>query len=305
MNLTAFLGTTGLTDVGYRFIDNTGAFTGARQTSGVYELAGARGVYGVTSPTFPAGAVSVYWDSTGTAAVYAYETFNFRTPNADTGSAGALLTNGTGTAQLSVASGLVTLAGTQTFSNTGTWTGNIVGTLSALTTYTGNTPQTGDSFARIGAAGGGLTTLGDTRLAFLDATVSGRMAAYTQPTGFLAATFPGTVASPTNITAGTMTTVTNLTTYTGNTPQTGDSFARIGALGVGLTAIESIVNDGVVENSKTVRQLFRGMTAALLGKASGLATTTAVYRDNADSKPRITATVDADGNRSAVTLDLT
>src|SRR6185436_12939945 len=28
-----------------------------------------------------------------------------------------------------------------------------------ITTYTGNTPQTGDSFARIGATGSGLTTL--------------------------------------------------------------------------------------------------------------------------------------------------
>lgn len=45
----------------------------------------------------------------------------------------------------------------------------------------------------------------------LDAAVSSRMATYTQPAGFLAATFPSTVASPTNITAGTLTTVTNLT----------------------------------------------------------------------------------------------
>lgn len=45
----------------------------------------------------------------------------------------------------------------------------------------------------------------------VDATVSSRMATYIQPTGFLAATFPGTVASTTNITAGTITTATNLT----------------------------------------------------------------------------------------------
>jgi hypothetical protein len=65
-----------------------------------------------------------------------------------------------------------------------------------LTTYTGNTPQTGDSFARlglpagasvsadiaaieaqtddIGVAGAGLTALGDARLANLDALVSSR-----------------------------------------------------------------------------------------------------------------------------------
>lgn len=49
----------------------------------------------------------------------------------------------------------------------------------------------------------------------LDAAVSSRMATYTQPTGFLAATFPTTVASTTNITAGTITTATNVTTVNG------------------------------------------------------------------------------------------
>jgi hypothetical protein len=38
-------------------------------------------------------------------------------------------------------------------------------------------------------------------LSRLDAAVTSRMASYTQPTGFLAATFPATVASPTNITS--------------------------------------------------------------------------------------------------------
>jgi len=37
----------------------------------------------------------------------------------------------------------------------------------------------------------------------IDAAITSRMATYTQPTGFLAATFPTTVASPTNITAAT------------------------------------------------------------------------------------------------------
>jgi hypothetical protein len=41
------------------------------------------------------------------------------------------------------------------------------------------------------------------------------------------------------------------------------------------------------------------IAAVLLGKASGLATTTAVYRAVDDGKDRVTATVDASGNRSA------
>jgi hypothetical protein len=93
-----------------------------------------------------------------------------------------------------------------------------------ITTYTGNTPQTGDAFSRIGATGSGLTSLAPSATALstvtwsgtlatnlgttnttvaanLNATITSRMATYTQPTGFLAATFPTTVASTTNITA--------------------------------------------------------------------------------------------------------
>ena len=79
------------------------------------------------------------------------------------------------------------------------------------------------------------------------------MPTYTQPTGFLDATFPATVASTTNITTvGSIAGVTfpanfaalainasghvarvvlcdTITTYTGNTPQTGDNYARLGA----------------------------------------------------------------------------
>jgi hypothetical protein len=51
-------------------------------------------------------------------------------------------------------------------------------------------------------------------LSRLDAAVSSRMATYTQPTGFLAATFPATVASPTNITSASGV-VLAATTHTG------------------------------------------------------------------------------------------
>lgn len=61
-------------------------------------------------------------------------------------------------------------------------------------------------------------------LSRIDAAVTSRMATYTQPTGFLAATFPtGTIANTTNITAGTITTTTNLT----NAPTAGDFTATM------------------------------------------------------------------------------
>lgn len=86
----------------------------------------------------------------------------------------------------------------------------------------------------------------------LNAAITSRMATYTQPTGFLAATFPGTVASPTNITAATGVVLSGVThtgaviptvsTLTGHTPQTGDTFALIGATGSGLTSLASASN---------------------------------------------------------------
>lgn len=103
-----------------------------------------------------------------------------------------------------------------------------ISNVDTLTTYTGNTPQTGDSFARIGAAGAGLTALGDSRIANLDTTVSSRMATFSLPSNFSALLISA---------GGHISNVDTLTTYTGNTPQTGDSFARIGVNGSGLTAL--------------------------------------------------------------------
>lgn len=61
-----------------------------------------------------------------------------------------------------------------------------------------------------------------------------------------------------------------------------------------------------IETGLTLRNAQRLQAAAAAGKLSGAATSTVVIRNAvADSKNRISATVDADGNRSAVTVDLT
>ncbi len=140
-------------------------------------------------------------------------------------------------------------------------------TVATVTTLTGHTPQTGDSFARIGATGSGLTTLAPSATALSTAQWTNARAGYldninnanlanvpTFPTNFatLSITAGGTIATvdsvttvqgiagnaitstvlaasaiteiqaglatPTNITAGTITTVTNLT----NAPTAGD-----------------------------------------------------------------------------------
>ena len=103
------------------------------------------------------------------------------------------------------------------------------------------------------------------------------------------------------------TAVTNLTTDYNGTGYN-KSASTIGLVAgfttAGKAEIADAVLDEVVEGSLTLRQLARGYAAALLGKSSGLETTTAIYRDASDTKDRITATVDGLGNRTTVTLDL-
>ena len=60
-----------------------------------------------------------------------------------------------------------------------------------------------------------------------------------------------------------------------------------------------------VETSWTLRQAMRVMLAVLAGKLSGAATTTITIRDVGDTKNRVTATVDTNDNRTAVTYDKT
>jgi hypothetical protein len=74
-----------------------------------------------------------------------------------------------------------------------------------------------------------------------------------------------------------------------------------------VSAIEAAILDDAngVETSITPRQALRLILAASAGKLSGAATSTVIIRNVGDSKDRITATVDADGNRAAVTVDAT
>ena len=69
------------------------------------------------------------------------------------------------------------------------------------------------------------------------------------------------------------------------------------------TALLDLANG--VETGITTRQALRATLAALAGKVTGMDTNAPVFRAGDDSKDRITATTDANGNRSAVTLNLT
>lgn len=76
----------------------------------------------------------------------------------------------------------------------------------------------------------------------------------------------------------------------------------ISASALSAAAIDEII-DEVIEGTLTLRQVLRILLAEAVGKAAGGGTTSITFRDQADTKNRIAATVDASGNRSAVTLD--
>lgn len=145
-----------------------------------------------------------------------------------------------------------------TFANTAA----ISQTLNVYTTF----PQTGDNFARLGAPAG----------ASISADIATRMATYTQPTGFLAATFPGgTVANTTNITAGTITTTTNLT----NLPSIPANWLT--AAGIAAGALNGKGDWNIGKTGYTLTQTFPANFSALSITAGGLTDITQVAADKA------------------------
>lgn len=101
---------------------------------------------------------------------------------------------------------------------------SFVANKTATNDLAGTNIKTNQVVASVTGAVGSVTGLTASNL---DTTISSRMATYSQPTGFLAATFPaGTIASTTNITGGTITTTTNLTT---NNDKTGYALSATGS----------------------------------------------------------------------------
>ncbi len=73
-----------------------------------------------------------------------------------------------------------------------------------------------------------------------------------------------------------------------------------GTAAINLSNLTANVLLGVVEGAVTVEQALRLMLSALSGKSDGGGSNTIVFRDIGDTKNRISATVDANGNRTAV-----
>jgi hypothetical protein len=200
--------------------------------------------------------------------------------------ASVLLSAGTGTGQLDFTSGVVKanlaqILGTALTETAGLLAGGFK-KLFNVVAPTGTLNSIPDAVA--GAAGG--------------LFIAGTNAATTVTTA-LTTTFTG------NLTGS----VASVTGAVGSVAAGGITAASIatGAIDADALAADAVdeIWDEVMEGATTARHSLKLANSALGGKASGLATTTAVYRDIGDTKDRITATVDADGNRTVVTTDLT
>lgn len=137
----------------------------------------------------------------------------------------------------------------------------------------------------------------DTKAGYLDATVSSRLAT----AGYTA---------PDNTNIGAIKTQTDKFSFDGSNYVNAHDKVNDDKTGYSLTsAEENAIADALldrgngIETSYTLRQALRIVLSALGGKLSGAASTTVYIRDVGDAKDRITATVDSDGNRTAVTLD--
>lgn len=69
-----------------------------------------------------------------------------------------------------------------------------------------------------------------------------------------------------------------------------------------LTRIFELLD--VVEGTLDAKEVLRVLLAAMAGKVNGADTSSITFRDQADTKDRITATVDGNGNRTAVAVDV-
>lgn len=234
---------------------------------------------------------------------------------------GAVITGGTA----GVSDGMKLVAGTGGVdlraNQTGNLTGNVSGSVGSVTGAVGSvtgavgsvTGAVGSVTANVnavltnGAHGGAAATLQLGGAGGLTGNITGNLTGSVGSVTGAVGSVTGSVGSVTGAVgsvtgnvggnvAGSVGSVTAAVTVGTNNDKTGYTLSA-----AGVTAIWAEVMTGTT----TAVQAVRGFIAAMLGKASGLDTLAPKYRNIADTKDVISATTDANGNRSAVTLDLT
>lgn len=131
-------------------------------------------------------------------------------------------------------------------------------------------------------------------------------AAHTDTLGDLALHITGAAADPVDmvllVEGGTTDAdVSSRLATAGYTAPDNAGIAAIPDAATNAAAVLASAVDGII----TLAESIRLQNAVLAGKVSGAGTGTETFRDLADTKDRIVATVDTDGNRTAITRDAT
>lgn len=150
-------------------------------------------------------------------------------------------------------------------------------TVGTITSYTGNTPQTGDTYALANGASGFVAIKTQAAAIEVDTTdIQSRLPA---------ALIGGRIDA--NMQAG----------------ATGVISASLLASDAANEIADALLDRAdAIETGETLRMAVRHTVSAVAGVLSGAATTSIVIKGAGVATTRISATVDADGNRSAVTL---
>jgi hypothetical protein len=74
---------------------------------------------------------------------------------------------------------------------------------------------------------------------------------------------------------------------------------------ISASTVAESVSSSIIEGTITLKQALQLLLSVMAGKVSGGGTTTITFRDTGDGTNRVIATVDSNGNRSAITLNPT
>ena len=168
------------------------------------------------------------------------------------------------------------------------------GDLTKVNTLNGHTAQTGDNYARLGAPAGASVSADvaavktETALIVLD---TNELQTDWVDAGRLDAILDIIAADVVNLDGAAM-----RGTDGANTDKTGFSLSG--------TGVDDIL-DEAYEGTTTMRQFLRLAAGVLFGKSDSHESGTPNYRNEADTLNRIAASTDANGNRTAITLNKT
>lgn len=181
-------------------------------------------------------------------------------------------------------------------------TGTVSATLDSLTSSaSGTTTIVGVlavTLATLTSSVSGTTTVLGSSSNTLDAltsSISGTVGG-----GSVSGTVSATLSDLTSSISGTTTVVGSSSSTISNL--TSSASGTVGGVTLTDADVDMIWNEDMGEGY-TARQLMRIFSAVLAGKVSGAGTSTEIFRAINDSKDRVTASVDSNGNRTSITLD--